>query len=237
MNGTALTSAVDIGQCNGETGSHTGLAFNSNASAHHVDKTLTNRQTQSGATEALANRLIRLGEGFEQAIDFDLNDEWSLAVLAVGKFNEDVRIVTQRSDDPSSRQEFQDSSDYDMGPKLRPGGGLIAYVSGSPMTGEAQVFVRRFPEGSGRWQASRRKAFDPVWSRDGTRLYFLEGERPKRTLMELPVTLEGDRVVLGEAVPLFEVESGFSGNFDAAMLAFQGAVGSGGLAGLISMAP
>ncbi len=61
---------------------------------------------------------------------------------------------------------------YDEGsPSLSPDGRWLAYISME--TGEAQVFVRSFPEvQQGKWQISTAGGDAPLWSHDGRELFF-----------------------------------------------------------------
>ena len=59
-------------------------------------------------------------------------------------------------------------------PALSPDDRWLAYVSSE--SGEAEVFVVPFPSTEdARWQVSARGGTSPVWSPDGTRLYYLDG--------------------------------------------------------------
>ena len=55
--------------------------------------------------------------------------------------------------------------------RLSPDGKLLAYEY--QQAGEANVFVRTFPSGTGIWQVSTGGGTSPVWSRDGKQLYYL----------------------------------------------------------------
>ena len=52
------------------------------------------------------------------------------------------------------------------------------------------------------------------WNRAGDRLYFVEDDGEDRTLMELAVTVDGDRVELGEVTPLFSMKENRLREFD-----------------------
>jgi len=69
-------------------------------------------------------------------------------------------------------------------PKVSPNGRFLAYLSDE--SGRDQVYVRPFPSGAGKWQASVDGGRQPLWSRDGTELYYVDD----RTLMAVSVTLE-----------------------------------------------
>jgi hypothetical protein len=66
---------------------------------------------------------------------------------------------------------------------LSPDGSSIAYTSGA--SGEYQIYVEPFPALDRRLQVSREGGSEePVWSRDGTRLYYRSGRR----IMVVPIT-------------------------------------------------
>ena len=67
---------------------------------------------------------------------------------------------------------------------ISPDGRWIAY--GSPGAGQASVFVRPIV-GDGKWQVSQGLANYPRWSRDGTKLFFINIETPTRPMMVVDV--------------------------------------------------
>ena len=64
---------------------------------------------------------------------------------------------------------------------LSPDGKWMAYICNE--TGTAQVYVRPFPHGEGKWQISTDAATRPEWSADGRTLYY----STQRTIMAVPV--------------------------------------------------
>lgn len=80
---------------------------------------------------------------------------------------------------------------------LSPDNKYLAYVSNQG-TGW-QVFVTRFPTGTGRWQVSSNSGWTPRWSPSGDILYYVEGNR----LMAVPV-VEGPGFRYGRPEALFE---------------------------------
>lgn len=60
-------------------------------------------------------------------------------------------------------------------PIVAPGGDLLLYVS--PETGRDEVFVTRFPSGSGKWQASTDGGGWSEWSPVGDELFYRRGGR------------------------------------------------------------
>jgi len=66
-------------------------------------------------------------------------------------------------------------------PRLSPDGRYFVYMSDE--SGEAEIYVKRFPTGEGKWQVSASSGFWPRWNRRGNRLYYVHGD----TLMEVDV--------------------------------------------------
>jgi len=150
----------------------------------------------------------------DDAYAASMNDDWSTVAIMTGSIANDTWIATQQIGDDASRREFQNGDAYDVEPVLRPGGGLIAYISGNIMAGEAFLFLRPFPEGEGRWQLSTKSAEGVRWNRAGDRLYFVEGDGEDRILMEVAVTVDGSSIELGDATPLFAMEENRFAGFD-----------------------
>lgn len=63
----------------------------------------------------------------------------------------------------------------DFSPRFSPDGRWIAYVSDE--SGNFEVFVRPFPGPGPRVQVSSGGGTEPVWSRDGRRIYYRSGEK------------------------------------------------------------
>ena len=62
----------------------------------------------------------------------------------------------------------------ETGPRISPNGKWLAYVS--DQAGEARVFVQAFPEGGELLPVSTGLGTEVVWSRDGTELFYRDGE-------------------------------------------------------------
>jgi hypothetical protein len=60
-------------------------------------------------------------------------------------------------------------------PRLSPDGRWLAYTSNEP--GRVEVFVQPFPGPGGRSQISTDGGAEPVWSRDGRELFYLNGDK------------------------------------------------------------
>ena len=69
-------------------------------------------------------------------------------------------------------------------PALSPDGRLVAYTSDE--SGQKEVYIKPFPEGSGKWQVSVDGGRRAYWSPVGDRLYFLA----RNSLMEVEVSTD-----------------------------------------------
>jgi hypothetical protein len=65
-----------------------------------------------------------------------------------------------------------------------------------------EVYVQTFPEHGGKWQISTSGGAGPVWSRDGSELYFIGTDRK---LMAVEVKGDGKSFQVLAPKPLFEV--------------------------------
>jgi Tol biopolymer transport system component len=95
-------------------------------------------------------------------------------------------IYVLRAGDDTTRRPFAASGADEQNPKLSPDGRWLAYVSNQSSANE--VYVRPFPEGSGRWQISAGGGTEPLWARNGAELFYRNGERD---LVAVPVTTAG----------------------------------------------
>ena len=100
-------------------------------------------------------------------------------------------------------------------PKFSPGGRFLAYTSDE--SGRNEVYVRPFPDGAGKWQASVNGGTLPRWRGDGKELYYVESS----TLMAVSVSTES-AFALGRPLSLFEASSLASVGSDFAGLASAG---------------
>ncbi|HKB72063.1 MAG TPA: protein kinase [Thermoanaerobaculia bacterium] len=73
-------------------------------------------------------------------------------------------------------------TDFNEGePVFSPDGKWIAYVSNE--SGKNEIYVRTFPDTGGKWQISTSGGEDPLWSRDGSEIFYDLGTK----LMSVPV--------------------------------------------------
>jgi hypothetical protein len=92
---------------------------------------------------------------------------------------------------------FVGTSAWESSPRLSPDSRYLAYVSTE--SGRDEIYVRPFPSGDGKWQASINGGRRPRWRNDGSELYFQDGD----TLMSVSAsTARG--FTLGRPEVLFE---------------------------------
>ncbi len=74
------------------------------------------------------------------------------------------------------------------GPQFSPDSRYLAYCSEE--SGRFEVYVQPFPKGDGKRQISHNGGGQPRWSKDGTELFYVEGD----------TSADGERFVLIEPV-------------------------------------
>ena len=90
---------------------------------------------------------------------------------------------------------------------MSPNGRWLAYVSDE--SGRPEVYVQSFPDGQdGRWQVSSNGGGAPIWSRDGTEIFYLSLEN---RITAVPVKLTGT-FSAGRPRELFQVPLALSDN-------------------------
>ncbi len=82
--------------------------------------------------------------------------------------------------------------------KLSPDGKWLAYSSTD--SGREEIYVTKFPSGSGRWQVSRSGGTCPIWRGDGKEIYYYGSDD---TLVAVEVNGSTDNLEVGEAHSLF----------------------------------
>ena len=111
----------------------------------------------------------------------------------------DIRYLKLEADGRASAPVvFLSTPASEQAPKLSPDSRFVVYMSNE--SGRNEIYVRPFPEGAGKWQASADGGEKPRWSRDGTELFYVQGT----SLMAVPVSANAQAVVLGQPQQLFE---------------------------------
>ncbi len=89
-----------------------------------------------------------------------------------GMENQDIAMLSMNDD--NALKPLLTESYMEMQPQLSPDGGWLAYCSGE--SGQNEVYVRPFPEvNKGRWQVSTNGGNSPLWSPDGSEVFYLIG--------------------------------------------------------------
>jgi Tol biopolymer transport system component len=83
------------------------------------------------------------------------------------------RILKVALDSAPRAKEFSVSKGSDLAPRFSPDGHWVAIASNE--SGASQVYIRSFPEPTVKTQVSAAGGSAPVWSADGTRLYYAAG--------------------------------------------------------------
>jgi serine/threonine-protein kinase len=100
-----------------------------------------------------------------------------------------VRPMRDSKSDGDAR-EFSPSTFNQRDAEFSPDGRWIAYVSNE--SGRAEVYLRPFPGAGEKHLISTNGGTNPVWSRNGRELFYLEGDRSKSSMMAVDVSLSGE---------------------------------------------
>jgi serine/threonine protein kinase len=144
---------------------------------------------------------------------------------ARGSFSKDGRYVAYSSPDPAGGEagiwyrtaepdgSFSEPISWLRTPSqeqmamISPDGKYAAYQSDE--SGRLEIYVRPFPEGSGKWLVSSDGGTLPYWSADGNELFYAQG----RAIVAVRVS-KGDELTFGEPQRLFESQTQI-GNYAA----------------------
>jgi Tol biopolymer transport system component len=83
-------------------------------------------------------------------------------------------------------------------PALSHDGNWLTYVSTE--TGQAEVYLRRFPGGQRQWRVSTAGGTEPRWRSDGRELFYRRG----REVIAVSIHTQGTEVAVGKPTVLFE---------------------------------
>jgi dipeptidyl aminopeptidase/acylaminoacyl peptidase len=116
-------------------------------------------------------------------------------------FNPTNDIYVLSLDDGAGPRALVATDANEDAPAVSPDGRWLAYTSTQSVevTGRTNVFIVRFPEGTGRTQISGNGAVRPFWSRDSRELFF---GAPPGVLQSVSVA-PGDALQVGPAKTLF----------------------------------
>jgi hypothetical protein len=94
---------------------------------------------------------------------------------------------------------------YDGGPQLSPDGRWLLYQSDA--SGQAEIYVRRYPALDRQWQVSEGGGVQARWSRDNREIYYRGGGR----IVAVSLAASGAEPVFGKPLPLFLDDYDFGG--------------------------
>jgi eukaryotic-like serine/threonine-protein kinase len=147
-----------------------------------------------GAAEQLL--AVKDGTSFEAI----LTNDGKHVIYRIGGIPGDLYYVHRDSLD--TRHTLLDSRFDERAPGIAPNDRWLAYVSDE--TGRDEVYVRPFPEGSGRWLISAGGGTEPRWSRDGKELFYRNADTVFAVRIQAP---SSSQFAAGERTALF------TGNF------------------------
>ena len=118
------------------------------------------------------------------AIGFD--SDWARMVGVNPMRQESETFFEVALDDPTSVSESLSHQSAGTFPSLSPDWTMLAFSESN--SGDNEVFVTRYPDGTGRWQISTTGGREPRWSADGKTLYFRS--TTESAILAVEVTLE-----------------------------------------------
>ncbi|HXV64811.1 MAG TPA: protein kinase, partial [Vicinamibacteria bacterium] len=133
--------------------------------------------------------------------DFSWSPDGARLAYTVQKGRQYDVWVTTFGESPTT-QPFLDSAGGEYGSAFSPDGRWLAYASTE--SGRDEVYIRRYPSGE-RFAVSTDGGSGPVWSPDGREIYFRGAG--KLFAVSVTATSGGDGLVLGAAVPLFDLRA------------------------------
>ena len=117
--------------------------------------------------------------------------------------NDDIQVLSLDGDAKPRALVATDAIERD--PAISPDGKWLAFLSTSSadVAGKTNVYVVRFPEGTGKTQITANGGGRPFWSRDGRELFF---PAPPGVIQAVSIA-PGDRLQIGAARTLFPLEN------------------------------
>ena len=112
----------------------------------------------------------------------------------------DIWYLKRKEDSGWEEALFLESQYADQLAKLSPDGRFIAY--GSNQSGEREIYIRSFPEGTGLRRVSANGGTQVRWRKDGKEMFYVEGD----SLMAVPVATT-PTLTIGAAEKLFSDDS------------------------------
>jgi serine/threonine-protein kinase len=145
-------------------------------------------------------------------------------------------ILTTRAEAGSELRDVVVTSDAELDPSLSPNGRWLAYAS--DRTGRREIWVKRYPDGVP-VRLSRDGGYEPVWSRNGHELFYLQRNAMMVVAVEAEAEFSFDAAVELFAEPYFTDADRLTRSYDVApdgrFLMIQESGSSSGEAGSASI--
>ncbi len=135
---------------------------------------------QKAANGAGKEQLLYEAGGVTLPTDWSADGRFAIFDNATSKAEDDVWVLPLASDRKAFP--FLQADFGELHAKLSPDGHWLAYESNE--TGEAEVYVQPFPSADGKWQVSAQGGTRPLWSHDGTELFYVSTDSK---IMAVPV--------------------------------------------------
>jgi Tol biopolymer transport system component len=149
-------------------------------------------QAADGSDEA-----VTLLESTNRHYPADWFDKETLVFFEVSPKTRGNIMTLHLSETEPEVQSFLSTPNEERTPRLSPDGRWLAYASNE--SGAYNVYVRRFPEADMLQAVSTEGGGEPVWSADGTELFYRRGNYMMVVSVE-----SGETLRLGTPEPLFE---------------------------------
>jgi Tol biopolymer transport system component len=146
----------------------------------------------------------------DEHIEFPTSTTPDGAVLAYSRRDPSTSfdIMTIATDGKGAPKPLVATAAQEGGARFSPDGRYVAYVSDE--SGRFEVYVIEYPGPGGKWEVSRNGGRDPIWSADGSRLYFRTGDR----LMTVPIATRPSFSIGNAEVVIEEDYEGLLGTLD-----------------------
>jgi serine/threonine-protein kinase len=146
------------------------------------------------------------GSGEAERLTQDKNDFWGYSMTPDGRYiigetlsqSADLMVLDLEAED--APQPYLASSFDERYPDFSPDGRWVAYASTE--SGKAEVYVRPFPAGGGKWQISDGGGAWPRWTKGGRELVY----RTNSGIMAVTVDGSGPSFTVGRPEPVVEGE-------------------------------
>ena len=137
-----------------------------------------------------------LTEGEMQMYPVSLSPDGKLALAEANADTIDIYVISL--DGATEPEPYLVTSFLERDPVFSPDGRWVAYASNE--SGRFQIYVRPYPAAGGRWQVSDESGRWPLWSQDGSELFY----RTNEGVMVADVDADGPTFRVGKARKLFE---------------------------------